>query len=199
MVENNSQESVKLADIKIGKKLIEVLDNLLSVGEWDSSLFLKTVKKRLQDLRENAYNAVGEDIKSVDIGSVIDTPMLPAGYVVVYILLYQTEGSKLANWQYAIKSLVGHNVSRPTYHEEGQVQELIRSKKDTERYGYAIVSVPEDGIYNLKQASKDILGHEMLMLKEGVIKLNNIQGFVHANKKRYRFSDGELIYKEDVI
>jgi hypothetical protein len=90
-------------------------------------------------------------------------------------------------------------VSRPTYREEGHVQELIRSKKDTERYGYAIIHIPEDGIYNIKQASKDVFGHDMLMLKEGIIKLNNIEGFVHANKKRYKFFDGELIYEKDVL
>lgn len=201
VVDNNLHDDEKLVDVKIGQKLIEVLDSLLNSDEWDSSLFLKTVKKRLQDLRANAYTAVDEGIReSAKIGKDFGTVQeLPPGYIKVYILLYQTEGNKLTNWQYSIKSLVGHNVSRPTYREERYAQELIRSKKDAEHYGYAIIHIPEDGIYQFTQVSKDTLGHDMLMLKEGTVKLNNIEGFVHANKKRYKFFDGELIYEGETL
>lgn len=194
------KDSVTLApEVTIGKELIDTLDNVLNKGDWDSSLFLRTVKRRIQLIIDETKNLIEEEQQiTANIENNQFNQLTPPGYVRVYILLYQADGNKLANWQYALKTLLEYNVSRPTYRDESHVQELIRSKKDIERYGYAVVNIRANDIYTQTQQPKDAFNHEMTILKENSIKRENIVGFVHANKKRYGFVDSELTYHSEV-
>jgi hypothetical protein len=191
----------KKPEVRIGKRLIEILDNLLTNGDWDSSLFLKTIKKRIQDIIDETHGIMDKgESEALSIESMKDkfNQPLPKGYIRVYILLYQIEGNKIASWQSSLKILLTHSSSRPTYKNESHIQELVRSKKDIEHYGYAVVNIVENGIYEQERLPKDVLGHEMVMLKDGMLKRENIIGFVHANKRRYNFADGELVFQDNV-
>lgn len=198
-VVDNEKKQTK-PEAEIGGKLIEILDGLLKGGDWESSLFLRTMRKRIQDIIDETSGivAAGQEDFSNTINTDKFAQLLPQGYMRIYILLYQTEGSKLANWQYALKALLGYNVSRPTYKDESHVQELIRSKNDVDRYGYAVINIKESDTYPQEQAPKDVFGHEMLVLKENAIKRENIVGFVHAARRRYSFVEGELVYQGEL-
>jgi len=199
-INNEQNKTQEHPGTELGEKLIGVLNSLLHNGDWESSLFLRTMKRRIQDVIDETSSVVAQEDESStgisDIGSA--TQMLPTGYIRIYILLYQTEGNKLLNWQYALKTLLDYNVSRPTYKDESHVQELIRSKKDVERYGYAVINIKSTDIYEKEQMPKDVFNHEMLILKENALKRENIVGFVHAVKRRYNFVDGELVYKGEI-
>jgi len=183
-----SEDSLR---IEVAKKLAVLLDGLLATGDWQSSLFLRVASKRIQILLDEAKNlAELSNSEQLLTKKVKDSAY---GHVPVYISLYQVVGNNLQNWQYALRLLSEHNTSRPTYRNEQFVRELIDSKPDSERQGYAIVHIKEDDIYTFEEQPRDSLGHEMLVLKEGVIKLGNIVGFVHANKKRYAFVDNMLV------
>lgn len=186
---------------RVGKRLLKVLDNLINGGEWGSSLFLSTIRKRIQNLRDETYKILQEETSSeiqLDLQKDKFKQPVKEGYFRLYILLYQTEGGKLLNWQYALRTLLEYSVSRPTYNDVNYVKELIRTKPNVERYGYAVVDVAKGDLYTQEQPVKDSLGHEMVVLKEGAIKRENIIGFVHANKKQYGFIDGELIFQGEV-
>jgi len=209
MQQNNQQERQSLEqeksevtpEVSIGVRLVETLSDLLKSGDWDSSLFLKTVKRRISDIINETRSAMANTHRSaVVVAGDLLKQAAPSGYVRVYVLLYQTDGSKLVNWQYALKTLLGYNVSRPTYRDERHIQELVRSKKDIERYGYAVVNIVERDVYSREQFPlKDQFDHEMVVLKENSIGKENIVGFIHANKRRYAFVDGELMYQGDVV
>ena len=95
-------------------------------------------------------------------------------------------------WQKLLRSIDQHSLTRPTYKSEAPVRELIRSKPDPNRLGYAVVAVKEEDIMKLASPSVDPLGHELVTLREHAAKLENIIEFVHANKKHYIYKDHTL-------
>lgn len=181
----------EVSSAKIAKELAVILSGLLSTGDWQSSLFLRAASKRIQVLLDEANSIV--DLAGAGESRSKSIKSVPKDYIPVYISLYQVNGGNLQNWQYTLRILTEHNVSRPTYREEQYVRELIDSKNDIERHGYAVVYIREDDVYNFEEQPRDSLGHELLVLKESVVKLNNIVGFVHANKKRYAFVNNVLV------
>lgn len=183
-------------EIKIAKKLATVLTDLLSHTEWDSSLFLKTTRKKLEGLLNETTAIVSEETSSAKEAAQKAPKALEAGQFQAYILLYQFDSSKLQNWQYTIKAFVSHSTNRPTYRSEQEIRAFIRAKKEIERYGYIIVNLRDEDVYSLGEPIFDALGHQLINLKEGIIKLNNIVGFVHANKQYYTLlQDGRLNYQ----
>lgn len=181
---------------KLGEKLVEILGNVLYSGEWESSLFLKNVKKQLENLKNEAVSFVGHNNEGQAVGGAelayVRDNIAKEGYLRIYVLLYQFDSNNLQSWLSLVKSLTEYNVSRPTYDQEPYVQELIRSKKEVERYGYAIINIKQNDIYSLEKRPIDVFGHEILILKEKAIKTENILEFIHANKRKYAFRDSKL-------
>lgn len=196
---DQAEQETLSPEVKIGKNLVETLDALLDSGDWESSLFLRTIRRKIKSIMEEASSIIEGEQKVEEAGSQNKfKQLLPSGYVRIYILLYQTEGNKLSSWQNALKTLLDYNISRPIYCDESHVQELVRSKKDVERYGYAVVNVLESNIYPQEQLPIDQFNHKMIILRENSIKRENVIGFVHANKKRYGLVEGELVYQGDI-
>lgn len=186
---------------EIGKKLIVTLSSLVTSGDWDSSLFLRTTKRRIESIINEASDLVSQGAQGAGEAEVEDNFKRPApkGYIRIYILLYQTEGNKLSGWQKTIRMLVEYNTSRPTYRNENHIKELIRSKKDIERYGYAVVNVEDSNVYGQVAGNfRDQFGHEMIVLKDNSVREEQIIGFVHANKKRYSLVNWQLVYQSDL-
>jgi hypothetical protein len=201
MMQEKKISAKKDAGTRVGKRLLGVLDKLLSGGGWESSLFLSSTYKKIQKLRDETYQILQEEVPDeAQLEAQQDKFKRPIkeGFLRLYILLYQTEGGKLLNWQYALRTLLEYSVSRPTYNDANYVKELIRTKPNIERYGYAIIDVAKSDLYAQEQPVKDALNHEMIVLKEGAIKRENIIGFVHANRKQYSFIDGELVLQGEI-
>lgn len=197
--ENDSKLS---AEIEIGEELVSILNGILNNGKWDSSLFLKTVKKRLEDVIQDAEDILSSINNSSENAEDVTYDgyfvKCPEGKLRIYVLLYQTDGAKLVNWQNAIRSLINYNISRPTYTKEEHIKDLIKSKKVFDNYGYVVVDIEKSDFYSQDEPFYDMFKHEMLVLKEKVIKSQNIRGFVHALQKAYAYNAGELIYKGEL-
>lgn len=172
-------------------KLISILDELLNNNDWESSLLLRTAKKHLNALKDEAKQITDSFKISEQHEDVVSS--LKEGHIKVYISLYQTEGTKLKIWHDMLKSLSEHSVSRPVYKDEEQVRTAIRSKPDMQRHAYVVVAIPENGIIHFEKPAVDRLGQELLTLKDGVIETRNIIEFVHANEKRYKFRNDMLV------
>ncbi len=196
-IKKTLQEAKILYDLKDSEaavRLVNILDDLLKNKEWEATLLLRTAKKRLLNLREEAQQIVNDL-------NVISTPKEPSqviapikeGYIKVYIALYQTQGSNLKIWHDMLKSLAKYSITRPVYDNEEYVRELIRSKPDMQRHGYAVVAVKENGIIESGKVHLDQFNHKLLTLQEGAVTLENIIEFVHANEKRYIIRGDTLI------
>jgi intracellular multiplication protein IcmQ len=193
---DNEKEKI----IKFSKQLITELDSLLNTGDWEKSLFLRAMAKRINNIREDTQDLV-EELNDGDSNSIIENSNFDKtkeGYVKVYISLYQADGNNLQIWQIMLKSLAKYSINRPIYAKEEDVKAMIRSKADPIRHSYVVIMVTPDSIIKPESQQTDNLGHELLALKENSIETENIVSFVHANKKNYIFHDNKLILK-DVI
>jgi len=185
------------------KQLRQIIDNILNAGNWDNSIFLKQAATKLRNLLLEAdrlgkifalqqttttkENSISRTIKSE----------IPLGFTQVYVLLYQIDGNNLGAWYENIKSLVGYSANKSTYKNKDHIEEFIRSKSNNITHsGYVVVNVKSNDFYNIEAPKLDIYNHELLVLKENAIKLENIIEFVLANKQHYIIEDNELVLLE---
>ena len=197
MAEQEERQNV----FELSKQLRDILDDVLATGDWQSSLFLKTAATRLRELRGksdqlfNRGNVVTEAVRTQDSSR----KTAPPGCLQVFILLYQVDGANLQGWCRNIKTLADYSVTRPVYKDEGHAKESIRSKTATvDRNGYVVVNVKKNDLDETGQQQVDQFGHPLFVLKQGVIKLENIVEFVHSNKRRYALGDNDLVYLGEI-
>lgn len=189
-------------DQAIGEELITLLDDLLAKGKWDSSLFLKVSKKRLQTLRDEA-KALLDDLQGAQHADGIGAnaqqgPVLEAGECPVYIHLYLGGTATLPRWEQMLSTLGAYSVGRPIYTEEQHAIMAIRSKLNSENDSYAEVFIAKSAILDVPedQQAHDKQGTPLLILKVGAISPDSISKFV-LKGKTYRFLDGRLILRND--
>ncbi len=200
-IDNNITETLQgvrtlyaVDDKKASTELVTILDELLDSNDWDTSLLLRTTKKHLVALREEAKQIADKLNDNVDakLDQQVKTALKP-DYIKIYISIYQAEGANLQAWQKMLKALANYSITRPVYENEERVREVIRAKPDMQRHAYAVVAIPQNSIIHLEKPSLDQFSHELLALKEGAVQLQNIIEFVHANAKRYVFRNDTLV------
>jgi len=188
------RELYAVEDKKASAELVAILDNLLSSDDWETSLLLRATKKHLTALKDEAKQIATKLNGNAELKVRQEVnATLKEGHLKIYISLYQAKGSSIKVWHKMLKSLANYSMSRPVYANEEHVREVIRSKPDMQRHAYAIVAIANDNIINLGKKPVDSFNHELLMLKEGTVQLQNIIEFVHANEKHYVFKNDELI------
>lgn len=182
--------------IEVNKKLIAMLDGLLGGCNWESSLFLKTASKKFLALRMEAEQlllaSTAPDVTQKAVMQVKE------GHAKVFISMYQMEGNNLQKWYVTLKSLDEYSISRPVYREEEHIRAMVRAKPDAQREAYVAIFVKNENIINLPpgRIATDKLGNELLTLKTGAVKLDNIIEFVHG-EQRYQINETGLVLKTE--
>lgn len=185
---------------KIRDCLLKTIDTLIEEGEWESSLFLRNILKRLQALRERIHTELGvhPDSKKVarigrEFFDIQNRFKEQEGHRRVYISLYQAESNRLDLWYLSIKRLVGHSVSRPIYGSREDVENMIRSRQ-SKNDGYVEVWVKEADILPPAEGipAQDRWGRPLLSLREGGFLLKNVVEFV-LDGKEYHLTEKGLI------
>lgn len=184
--------------IEINRQLIHLLDDLLQAGNWEESLLLRTVNKQIHQLREKAEKLL-QEATSIEHDQHYQAQE-KAGFVKVFISLYQTDGNNLEKWHLTLKALSEYSISRPVYFSEEHVNMLIRSKADIYREAYVVVLVKPVDIIHLAadKTAKDRFGNELVTLKVSAIKLENIVEFVHG-RNRYEYESEGLVLKDQLM
>ena len=188
---------------EIAMRVKATIDALLATGDWVKSLFLKAVADKFQTMLLTVQHLVQlaqQDEPSVAVHKTAKSRKTPPGYSRVFVLLYQVDETNLQSWYRTIKTLADYTVTRPVYKNETYAQECIRAKKDTEieRNGYIVVDIKNEDIYGEEYASVDNFHHNMYVLKENSVEIENILEFVHANKSYYAIHDNELILLDNL-
>lgn len=191
--------SLNLKEIR--DRLLEAVDKAITEGSWETSLFFKNIKKQLLEIREFIVTELaeeGEETPTATIDPDHHTHALEEreGYERVYVTLYQTDSARLERWLSTIKMLTGgHSVSRPAYRNEADVEEVIRIKQ-SKSDAYVMVWVKQSDIIPSYSGAplKDKWQHELLTLKEGGIKLENIIEFRHDGKTYHLRGDTLVLH-----
>lgn len=177
-------------------KLVRALNGLLNTGNWDATLYLRTAKKHLEVLRNKASNKLFELVNLMDPEAKVQLEKrVRQGYQKVFVSLYQADGKDMKKWKQVLRTLTTHSTTRPIYKDEAHIQELIRAKMDKLSEAYAMVEIREIDILPAyhRQYTKDRFDHDLLSIREGAIRPENILEFVHDGK-HYGFN-GELTLK----
>lgn len=177
------------------EKILTILDDLLREDDWQSSNFLRTINKKVQEIRDSValhyqdLTAVKENTHTQAIQNVNELQK-------IFISLYASDGSLTSNWEWILANLPRQIVSRSIYANEIDVKALIKTKPNPVNEAYVSCMVPKEMIIEQPQEkiAFDKLGKPLMVLRDRALLLNNIIEFVHISGV-YKFSEGKLVLK----
>lgn len=165
------------------ERLVNALDKAINEGQWEGSLFFRNILKRLHEIREYVVAELSDPEQDAGANAgVADTiAKQEQGYQKVYIAIYQAQGDRLSGWTNAVSKLSDYYISRPAYQIEDHVREMVNAKR-SRNDAYVAIWVHQEDILTTNK-TLDRWGHELLTLREGSVKVENIIEFVHDNYK----------------
>lgn len=184
-------------ELEAKRELIQILDDVLDEGVWTGSLFLETSGKKIRDLRERLIKGFKlEEQQLISPSTAQSTSVSTTDILPVYIALYQSTGLNLKKWEALLNSINNFSSGRPIYKNEEDVKAFLRSKENQQNDAYALVHISQKDILPAapNKPLQDRFGHQLLMVKEGAIKPQNIIRFIHITGE-YTFKNGALVKK----
>ncbi len=180
---------------KMAREIIDMITRLEQAGAWDDSPFLQNLIKPYRQMREELTQLLQQSALDSEV---TDKPVVAkAGYRLIYVSLYQSQGRDLEKWLRMLKTLFAYTLSRPVYTQEAPIQEIMRAKVGQSTYAYAIGQVKEEDVLSTAEGErrKDQFGNELLVLAKDAVCFENLIEFVHL-KKRYNITKKVLKLKE---
>ncbi len=177
--------------LQFAEAIIKAVDEILAQGDWDESLFIRNCLRPLKEIREQAENIIKTERANASVKrpSFI-TSHKQVAYEKVYIVLFQSRGYELKQWELQLRSIESHLVGRPVYRKEAEAQTAIRLKNAPDQEAYIEVDIDEKKIQS-DLTREDRFGHALISLAHNAVNPAHILSFVHAGK-RYDFLDGKL-------
>lgn len=168
-------------EIQIALALKKILDEGIASGPWQANLFLKGIKKKLEEIRDEFVTRVGIDRHHEQMAN--DLFAANSEMTEIYIALYQSQGANMSKWQEVVVSLVNYIMGRPIYSNETDVQAAIRLNDRNLNHAYVVVKVASDAILSstTELVRTDREGRRLINLREAAIQLQNIVRLVHAS------------------
>lgn len=179
--------------LELCEAIINAVDHVMSAGQWDDSLFLRSTIKPLQAIRENALKLKDDLTGNLKIKQSAE-PSVKEACVKLYVSLYQANGHDMKQWASQLSSLSSYMVGRPVYQNEEDVVKAVRLKSSQTSEGYVVVAIDKSKIISrdFSRPRKDRLGNMLVNLVPGSVNSENIIEFVHLGK-RYYFQKDQLV------
>lgn len=154
------------------------------------------ISDRLQALLsrlEHGFLSLNEEIATADV-------VLQDDETLVYVYLYNAQGSKLQTWASMLtpKVFYEYSVNRPIYAEKSYVEAFIKSKHKVSQYAYLTIAIKRENILVLssEDVEKDAIGHPLIKVQEGSLHFDRLIVFTHGGSDYVLTKSGELIKKE---
>lgn len=114
--------------------------------------------------------------------------------MVVYVYLYNAQGLVFQTWQKMVTPAVmyEYSVNRPIYLDKAHVDAFIRAKGKQAQHGYLEIVVKKNAILPSKEPILDMLGHTLVKVKDGSLKLDRMIAFKHNGTDYVVGETGEL-------
>lgn len=181
-------------DIKAALEIKKILDEGIKDGPWHANLFLKGIKKKLEELRDQFTVSVGLDsLKGEELKYSLSINANVSAHE-VYISLYQSQGGNIHKWRELIMSLMRYSIGRPVYKDESDAKAATHLTDRNPNNAYVVVKVNSDAILpdSLDSPRIDREGRKLIALREGAITLHNIVRLVH-NTGHYKLVGNFLV------
>jgi len=180
---------------RLCQEIIDVVDRVLVIEGWESSLFLRNLMKPLIEAKEQARERLEQ--MSGDSAEHEKPLILEDHEQLLYMTLYQAQGHDLAAWALQLKSIKHTMLGRPLYDNEEAAKAKIRSKVDQSCDAYVVLRVNRDHLMDLPKSVKRSANHSdypVVMLEQACLSVDNIVE-LHYMKKVYVLKQGRLIQK----
>lgn len=159
----------------IGEKFRFIRDRIVAlVSRMEESL------SDMQQKEDKKITILGEDEK------------------LVYVHLFNAHGQLLQTWQKMVNPSVfyEHSVNRPVYNEKNDIESFIRTKPNKAQHGYLTIVIKKADIYDTSDESmKDLIGNQLIKVKEGSLKPNCLLAFTH-NQQDYLITENGVLIKK---
>jgi intracellular multiplication protein IcmQ len=175
--------------------ILKILDDLLALGGWQSSIFLRAIGKKLQMIRDDFSSRIMNDPseKLKITSNLANRAAIRSGQQEVFIALYSSDGANIQSWERIVINLPKQMVSRPIYECEEDVTQAVRAKENKINEAYVSIYVSQtDVLFMGDKTPMDKLGKPLLTLKDKSLSLTNINRFVHLSGIYY-YSHGRLL------
>lgn len=172
--------------------VLQALEEAISEGPWQESAFLKVIGKNLEKIRERVLDELPKENKKTN--EMLREEMTSSEWQEVYILLYCSEGSRIASWEKILENLEGQMISRPVYGLEEDIADFIKSRENKLSDAYVAALVRKNDILQIpiEKTAQDRFGKPLLVLKDKAVSLQKIRRFVHPSGT-YQYRKGNLI------
>lgn len=176
-------------------EILKILDDLVALGGWESSAFLRVIGKKLQAIRDDFSSRalVCRPEKSKITSHLANRVAIRSGQQEVFIALYTSDGGNIQAWERIVVNLPKQMISRPIYASEEDVNQAIRAKENKNNEAYVSMYVNQTDLLSMGDKTPlDKLGKPLVTLKDKSLNLANINRFVHVSGI-YHYIHGRLI------
>lgn len=177
-------------------EIMKAFNDAIEKGPWDESSFLRVIGKNLREIRDKFSEQLNaSDQETSKIASQLANRMaLRSGQKEIFILLYSSDGSNMQSWERIVINLPRQMISRPVYANEEDLKALLKTKENKVNEAYISVYVNQGDLLSIPadKAPLDKLGKSLLTLKDNVIRLDNVNRFVHLSGT-YDYVQGRLV------
>lgn len=152
--------------------------------------------KFIRDRINALLSRVEDYLSSLEIEQKQESVSLSPDEVLVYVYLYNAQGSLFKTWQNMVSASVfyEYSVNRPIYTEKSHLEAYIRSKTNKNQHAYLVVAIKQSQIMTSKpgQELKDTLGNPVVKVKEGSLHFDKLVAFIHQ-EQHYVVKGSELV------
>jgi hypothetical protein len=156
----------------------------------------KVVREQLQNILQKYTKKIrqlqlfGQDVEK-------KTDVLLPDEMLVYVYLFNAQGSTLKNWENLLlpKALIDHSVNRPIYVDQQDIEKMLRAKQNKTQHAYLIIAIKKQSVLQTEENKelKDQYGFPLLRIKQGSLDTAKIKKFIH-NEHEYKVTDqGKLV------
>lgn len=190
--ELDQDELVDQDTFSIIKKTVEAEEILRK--QHDVGVRFNVLRSQLRSLLDEVDKAIHANKPKAPP---IKNDTLDAHSRFVYVCLFNAQGDKTNTWPKLLnpQALLDHSVNRPIYASKEGIEAMLRAKANKNQQGYIEVAIKKDDVLNANDpnAFKDPLGFELVRIKQGALKMENIRTFTHNTKSYTVNPDGSLV------
>lgn len=194
LIQFNQQDNTAQARLTLTRQLIALLEETLSAGNWESSLLLHNLAKKIHD--QHAQLKINEQTLQDQLSPLKNTDeQLSDDQCLVFVSLYQADSQNMEKWAQQLRQISHLVLTRPVYDQEEFILQSIRSRQLQATEAYAVMRILKTSIKFADLPKRDRFDQPLLSLVERSVSSSDILSFHHAGHV-YRWVDQALYLPE---
>ncbi|SRR5579883_1094659 len=186
------QQDIELKVLELVREMVKFDDELRQ--KYQVGTKFRFVQDRLHALLAHLEKKLSDKKEVVAKASV----QAEADETIVYVHLYNVQGSNIRSWQSLLlpKVFYEYSVNRPIYTEKKYIDTLLNSKSNKLQHAFLTIVIKQNSVFPSEESGmKDSLGQPLVRVREGSLFFNKLVSFTHNDQEYEVNEDGQLIKK----